>query len=92
MNKHVLYISTVHSYPFKLLVDPRGQHDAGHHGAQQQDEGVDDPGHRGVPGAGTAAAQQTGGAAAQARQLDTHTITSSSACESRSTNTGHTFR
>lgn len=85
MNKRVIYlyidcISTVNSYPFQLLIDPRGQHDAGHNGPQQQDEGVDDPGHSGVPGAGTAAAQQTGGAAAQARQLGTYTITSSSAC------------
>lgn len=58
------------SYPLELLVHAGRQHDTGDDGPQQQDEGVDDPGHRGVPAARTAAAHQTCGAAAQARHLD----------------------
>lgn len=61
-------------YPFKLLIDAGRQHDAGHDGPQQQDEGVDDPGHRGVPDAWTAAAHQTCCTAAQTWHLWTDGI------------------
>lgn len=57
------------SYSFQLLIDAWRQHDAGHDGPQQQDEGVDHPGHRGVPDARTAAAHQTCGTAAETWHL-----------------------
>lgn len=58
-------------YPFEQLIHAGRQHDAGDDGAQQQDGGVDDSGHRGVLAVWAAAAQQTGGAAAQTRSLKT---------------------
>lgn len=61
---------SVHSYSLQLLIDAWRQHDAGHDGPQQQDEGVDDPGHRGVPDARTAAAHQTRCTAAETWHLE----------------------
>lgn len=58
-----------YTYSFELLIYTRRQHDAGDNSAHQQDGGVDDPGHRGVPAVRTAATQQTASAAAQARHL-----------------------
>lgn len=65
-----LFSTTVKSYSLQLLVDAWRQHDAGHDGPQQQDEGVDDPGHRGVPDARTAAAHQTRCTAAETWHLE----------------------
>lgn len=61
---------SVHSYSLQLLINAWRQHDAGHDGPQQQDEGVDDPGHRGVPDARTAAAHQTRCTAAETWHLE----------------------
>lgn len=60
----------VNSYPFELPIHTRWQHDAGNDGAYQHYKGIDDPGHRGVSDAPTAATHQARNTAAQARHLE----------------------
>lgn len=57
------------TYLLQLGLHAGHQHDAGDAHSQQQEEGVDEPSHRGVVPAGAAPTQQAGGAAAQARDL-----------------------
>lgn len=61
-------------YLLEVALHARHQHDAGHTDSQEQEEGVDEAGHCRVVLAGAAAAQQAGGAAAQAGDLGNATF------------------
>lgn len=58
-----------HTHLLQLLLHARHQHNTGHTHSQQQEEGVDEAGHRGVVSTRAATAQQTGGATAQTWDL-----------------------